>query len=186
MSKVTYRAAIYCNEHPINNDGHCLFKENQLGCIVLPDEGKGYLIALTGFEPEALEANLDYLVEEGAADLVANGFSISLDEVERFMGNYRVVREFTIEVETPEWGSHETNAEKMFIEDTPFEAGELQFIYFVDLDKVFPALNLGLDEVPHKVLCQVVRALAADGEFHTLEDVQTYGYLELQREEEVD
>ena len=79
-----------------------------------------------------------------------------------------------------------TNAEKMFIEDTPFEAGELQFIYFVDLDKVFPALNLGLDEVPHKVLCQVVRALAADGEFHTLEGVQTYGYLELQREEEVD
>lgn len=112
MSKVTYRAAIYCNEHPINNDGHCLFKENQLGCIVLPDEGKGYLIALTGFEPEALEANLDYLVEEGAADLVTNGFSISLDEVERFMGNYRVVREFTIEVETPEWGSHETNAEE--------------------------------------------------------------------------
>ena len=51
-----------------------------------------------------------------------------------------------------------TNAEKMFIEDTPFEAGELQFVYFVDLDKVFPALNLGLDEVPHKVLCQVVRA----------------------------
>lgn len=103
MSKVTYRAAIYCNEHPINDDGHCLFKENQLGCIVLPDEGKGYLIALTGFEPEALEANLDYLVEEGAADLVANGLSINLDEVERFMGNYRVVREFTIEVETPEW-----------------------------------------------------------------------------------
>lgn len=67
---------------------------------------------MTGFEPEALEANLDYLVEEGAADLVANGLSISLDEVERFMGNYRVVREFTIEVETPEWGSHETNAEE--------------------------------------------------------------------------
>ncbi len=79
-----------------------------------------------------------------------------------------------------------TNAEKMFIEDTPFEAGELQFIYFVDVDKVFPALNLGLDEVPPKVLRQVVRALAADGEFHTLEDIQAYGYLELQREEEVD
>lgn len=79
-----------------------------------------------------------------------------------------------------------TNAEKMFIEDTPFETGELQFIYFVDVDKVFPALNLGLDEVPPKVLRQVVRALAADGEFHTLEDIQAYGYLELQREEEVD
>lgn len=112
MSKVTYRAAIYCNEHPINNDGHCFFKENQLGCIALLDEGEGYMIALTGFEPEALEANLDYLVEKGAADLVANGLSISLEEVERFMGNYRVVREFTIEVETPEWGGTETNAEE--------------------------------------------------------------------------
>lgn len=79
-----------------------------------------------------------------------------------------------------------TNAEKMFIADTPFEAGELQFVYFVDVDKVFPALNLGLDEVPYKVLRRVVRALAADGDFHTLGDVQAYGYLELQREEEVD
>lgn len=111
MSKVTYRAAIYCNEQPINNDGNCLFKENQLGCIVLPDEGEGYLIALTGFEPEALEANLDYLVKEGAADLITNGLAMSLEEVERFMGNYRVVREFTIEVETPEWGV-ETNTEE--------------------------------------------------------------------------
>lgn len=112
MSKVTYRAAIYCNEQPINSDGHCFFKENQLGCIALLDEGEGYMIALTGFEPEALEANLDYLVEKGAADLVANGLSISLEEVERFMGNYRVVREFTLEVETPEWGGTETNAEE--------------------------------------------------------------------------
>lgn len=45
-----------------------------------------------------------------------------------------------------------TNAEKMFIEDTPFETGELQFVYFVDLDKVFPALNLGLEKVPYKTL----------------------------------
>ena len=79
-----------------------------------------------------------------------------------------------------------TNAEKMFIEDTPFEPGELQFVHFVEADKVFPALNLGLDEVPYAVLRRVVRALAADGDFHSLADVQAYGYLELQREEEVD
>lgn len=76
-----------------------------------------------------------------------------------------------------------TNGEKMFIEDTPFEAGELQFVYLVDVDKIFPALNLGLEKVSYKVLCQVVRALAADGDFHSLEEIQALGYLELQREE---
>ena len=61
-----------------------------------------------------------------------------------------------------------TNAEKMFIEDTPFEAGELQFVYLVDVDKIFPALNLELEKVSYVVLCQVVNALAADGDFHHL------------------
>ena len=78
-----------------------------------------------------------------------------------------------------------TNAEKMFIEDTSFEAGELQFVYLIDVDKIFPALNLELEKVSYAVLCQVVRALAADGDFHTLEDVQALGYLELQREETI-
>lgn len=78
-----------------------------------------------------------------------------------------------------------TNAEKMFIEDTPFEAGELQFVYLVDVDKTFPGLNLGLEIVSYKTLCQVVRALAADGDFYTLEEIQALGYLELQREETI-
>ena len=78
-----------------------------------------------------------------------------------------------------------TNAEKMFIEDTLFEAGELQFVYLIDVDKIFPALNLELEKVSYAVLCQVVNALAADGDFHTLEDVQALGYLELQREETI-
>ena len=78
-----------------------------------------------------------------------------------------------------------TNAEKMFIEDTLFEAGELQFVYLIDVDKIFPALNLELEKVSYAVLRQVVNALAADGDFHTLEDVQALGYLELQREETI-
>ena len=78
-----------------------------------------------------------------------------------------------------------TNAEKMFIEDTPFEAGELQFVYLIDVDKIFPALNLELEKVSYAVLRQVVNALAADGDFHTPEDVQALGYLELQREETI-
>lgn len=78
-----------------------------------------------------------------------------------------------------------TNGEKMFIEDTPFEAGELQFVYLIDVDKIFPALNLELEKVSYAVLCRVVNALAADGDFHTLEDVQALGYLELQREETI-
>lgn len=78
-----------------------------------------------------------------------------------------------------------TNAEKMSIEDTPFEAGELQFVYLIDVDKIFPALNLELEKVSYAVLRQVVNALAADGDFHTLEDVQALGYLELQREETI-
>lgn len=78
-----------------------------------------------------------------------------------------------------------TNAEKMSIEDTPFEAGELQFVYLIDVDKIFPALNLELEKVSYAVLCQVVNTLAADGDFYTLEDVQALGYLELQREETI-
>lgn len=107
MSKVTYRAAIYCNEHRVKDGEVCLFEEGQLGCVALPEEGEGYLIALTGFDADALEDNLDYLVEKGAADIIANGCSRSLDEIVNFMGDYKVVREFTVEVETSEWGSAE-------------------------------------------------------------------------------
>lgn len=78
-----------------------------------------------------------------------------------------------------------TNGEKMFIEDTPFEAGELQFVYLVDVDKIFPALNMELEKVSYRVLCQIVRALAADGDFYTFEEIQASGYLELQREETI-
>ena len=78
-----------------------------------------------------------------------------------------------------------TNAEKMFIEDTPFEAGELQFVYLIDVDKIFPALNLELEKVSYAVLCRVVHALAADGDFYPLEEIQALCYLELQREETI-
>lgn len=39
MSKVTYRAAIYCNEQPINSDGHCFLKK--ISWVVLPSLMKG-------------------------------------------------------------------------------------------------------------------------------------------------
>lgn len=78
-----------------------------------------------------------------------------------------------------------TNAEKMFIEDTPFEAGELQFVYLVDVDKIFPGLNLGLENISRESLCRVVHALAADGDFYPLEEIQALCYLELQREETI-
>lgn len=78
-----------------------------------------------------------------------------------------------------------TNAEKMFIEDTPYEAGELQFTYLVGEDKVFPSIYLELEKIPYRTLCLVVCALVGDGDFHTLEDVQALGYLELQREETI-
>ena len=78
-----------------------------------------------------------------------------------------------------------TNGEKMFIEDLPYEAGELQFVYLIDVDKIFPALNLELEKVSYAVLCRVVNALAADGDFYPLEEIQALCYLELQREETI-
>lgn len=79
-----------------------------------------------------------------------------------------------------------TNGETMVCEDLRYEAGELQFVYFVDVDKIFPALNLELEKVSYEALCRVCRALAAGGDFYPLEEIQLLGYLELQREEEVD
>ena len=78
-----------------------------------------------------------------------------------------------------------TNGEKMFIEDLPYEAGELQFVYLVDVDKIFPGLNLGLENISLESLCRVVRALAAEGDSYPLEEIQALGYLELQREETI-
>lgn len=78
-----------------------------------------------------------------------------------------------------------TNGETMVIEDLRYEAGELQFVYLVDVDKTFPGLNLGLESISHESLCQVVHALVANGDFYPFEDIQFLGYLELQREEEI-
>lgn len=46
-----------------------------------------------------------------------------------------------------------TNGETMVIDDLRYDAGELQFVYFVDVDKTFPGLNLGLENVSHEALC---------------------------------
>ena len=53
-----------------------------------------------------------------------------------------------------------TNAEKMFIEDTPFEAGELQFVYLVDVDKIFPCIKLRARE---SFLCSFVPSCQCPG-----------------------
>lgn len=79
-----------------------------------------------------------------------------------------------------------TNGETMVIDDLRYDAGELQFVYLVDVDKTFPGLNLGLENVSHEALCRVVRALVAEGDFYPFEDIQLLGYLELQRDEEID
>lgn len=105
MSKIC-RAMIYINEKPvISDDGICLYAEGCLGCIVLPDDGEGYLISLAGYDQSALEENLNLLVESGAADIIANGVSLPLDQVCYHLGTYKVVREFTVEIKEPDWAS---------------------------------------------------------------------------------
>ncbi|EFM7019318.1 hypothetical protein BAU67_001888 [Escherichia coli] len=73
-----------------------------------------------------------------------------------------------------------TNAEVMFIEDHKFEPGELQFIHLYDLDKVFPCLNMDLQNLGSETLKKVVKSLLDDGDSHTLGEIQQYGYLDLQ------